>query len=142
MAELGQVLLHRRRFRRRQIFVPSGVGGMGKTQLAAEYARRNHRRYGAVFWLDGSSEDSLKQSIVHAATRIPPRQIPKAYRTVAISEGVDTVHRNHKIVQVRIRPLLIWVGVTKCGNFSITFKLPAKRWYHQHIKPRKVPQPK
>lgn len=89
MAEVSQALTPRRGNRRRQIFVLSGMGGMGKTQLAAQYIRRHHERYSAVFWLDGDSEDSLKQSIASGARRIPPGQIPEASRTFSTSEGVD-----------------------------------------------------
>lgn len=43
--------------RRRQVFVVNGLGGIGKTQLAVEFARKHHWRYSAVLWLDGSSID-------------------------------------------------------------------------------------
>ena len=69
--------------------VLSGLGGIGKTQLAAHFARQNHDRYSAVFWLDGSSEDNLKQSIAYAARRVPQGQIPEASRTFSTSEGVN-----------------------------------------------------
>jgi hypothetical protein len=62
---------------------------MGKTQLAARFARHYHSKYSAVFWLDGSSNDSLKQSIASAVTRIPAGQIPEAMRMGATGEGVD-----------------------------------------------------
>ena len=40
---------------------------MGKTQLAAEFARRHHRCFSSVLWLDGRSEDVLKRSIASCA---------------------------------------------------------------------------
>lgn len=89
LAELSDALLPRRRSHRRQIFVLSGLGGMGKTQLAAQFARQNHQRYSAMFWLNGSSEDSLKRSIASAATRVPAGQIPEASRTSAAGTQVD-----------------------------------------------------
>lgn len=89
LGELSQALLPRRGSRRRQIFVLSGLGGMGKTQLAAQFARQHHERYSAVFWLDGSSEDSLKQSIASAATRVPAGQIPEASRSAAAGAQID-----------------------------------------------------
>jgi hypothetical protein len=57
--------------RRRRIVVVHGLGGIGKTQLAVEFARKHHHRFSAVFWLDGSSEASLKQSFVDMAQRLP-----------------------------------------------------------------------
>jgi hypothetical protein len=55
--------------RRRRVFVVHGLGGMGKTQLCVEYARRHKEDYTAVFWFDGSSKDSLRQSLASAARR-------------------------------------------------------------------------
>jgi hypothetical protein len=60
---------------RLNVFVIHGLGGIGKTQLAVEYARRNHNRYSALFWLDGSTEDQLKQSFIDMAHRLPQDQM-------------------------------------------------------------------
>jgi hypothetical protein len=57
--------------RRRRVVVVHGLGGIGKTQLAVEFARKYHHRFSAVFWLDGSSEASLKQSFVSMTQRFP-----------------------------------------------------------------------
>jgi hypothetical protein len=57
--------------RRRKVVVVHGLGGIGKTQLAVEFARKHHHRFSAVFWLDGSSEANLKQSFVNMAQRLP-----------------------------------------------------------------------
>ncbi|KAL1893605.1 hypothetical protein Sste5346_006436 [Sporothrix stenoceras] len=66
-SELEQCLLPRRlQFRheqRRKIFVLHGLGGVGKTQLAANFARRYQATFSSVFWLDGRSEDRLRQSL-------------------------------------------------------------------------------
>jgi len=56
---------------RRQLCVVHGLGGLGKTQLAIEYARQNKLRYSSMLWLDGSTEESLVQSILQNAKRIP-----------------------------------------------------------------------
>lgn len=37
----------------------SGLGGVGKTQLALEYAYRYHEKYEAVFWLKADTHESL-----------------------------------------------------------------------------------
>ncbi|KAI1559240.1 NB-ARC domain containing protein [Pyrenophora tritici-repentis] len=57
--------------RRRKVVVVHGLGGIGKTQLAVEFARKHHHQFSAVFWLDGSSEASLKQSFISIAQRLP-----------------------------------------------------------------------
>lgn len=59
---------------RRRVVVLHGLGGIGKTQLAIEFARRHRESYTAVFWLDGSSKDSLERSIVECASRVPEIQ--------------------------------------------------------------------
>jgi hypothetical protein len=65
---------------RQQVVVLNGLGGIGKTQLAAEFARKHQAALTSVFWLDGSSEDTLKQSIADCAGRIPKGQIPETSR--------------------------------------------------------------
>ena len=57
--------------KRRKVFVVHGLGGMGKTQLCVEYVRRHKEDFTAVFWLDGSSKDALRQSLASAAARLP-----------------------------------------------------------------------
>jgi hypothetical protein len=92
MAELERVLLPRPRqdqCQRQKIHVLRGLGGMGKTQLAVEFARRHHRRFSSVFWLDGRSEDILKRSIASCAGRILPGQIPETSRQYAADASVD-----------------------------------------------------
>lgn len=56
---------------RQQILVLHGLGGIGKTQIAVEFARSHRASFTSVFWLDGSSEASLKQSMVDCMGRIP-----------------------------------------------------------------------
>jgi hypothetical protein len=92
MAELERVLLPRPRqdqCQRQKIHVLRGLGGMGKTQLAVEFARRHHRRFSSVLWLDGRSEDILKRSIASYAGRIPPGQIPETSRQYAADASAD-----------------------------------------------------
>ncbi len=45
----------------------SGLGGVGKTQIAAEYAHRYKNSYEAVFWVDAESNASLDNSVVDIA---------------------------------------------------------------------------
>ncbi|KAF2191272.1 FabD/lysophospholipase-like protein [Zopfia rhizophila CBS 207.26] len=87
MAELERALLPQRQNMRQKIFVLYGLGGIGKTQLALEFTRRHHRKFSSVFWLDGSSEVSLKLSIARCAGRIPASQISDASRTYSISSA-------------------------------------------------------
>jgi hypothetical protein len=56
---------------RQRVFVVHGMGGIGKTQLCVEYARKHKDDFDAIFWMDGSSKDALRQSLASAALRLP-----------------------------------------------------------------------
>jgi hypothetical protein len=83
--------------RRRNVFVVHGLGGMGKTQLCVEYARQHKEDFTAVFWLDGSSKDALRQSLAAASARTtrqgPPLTalpVPDAYD---VDEAIAALHQ-------------------------------------------------
>ncbi|KAK5653385.1 hypothetical protein OQA88_8870 [Cercophora sp. LCS_1] len=90
-AELEECLLPRRRSRetQRRIFVLYGLGGIGKTQLAADFARRHQAVFSSVFWLDGRSEDRLRQSLASCATRIPEGQVSERSRNAVLHSEED-----------------------------------------------------
>jgi ATP/maltotriose-dependent transcriptional regulator MalT len=54
----------------RKTVVVHGLGGMGKTQLVLDYARRHRDEYSAVFWVNCKSEDTLRQSYAAAVDRV------------------------------------------------------------------------
>ena len=80
MTALEEQLLPSRQKRRRKVTIVSGLGGIGKTQLSIEFARQHQLRFSAVIWLDGRTEDRLKQSMITFAGRIPKGQIPESSR--------------------------------------------------------------
>jgi len=59
---------------RRKVCIIHGLGGIGKTQLAVEYARMHKDKYTSFFWLDGKTEESLVQSLLAIGSRIPKSQ--------------------------------------------------------------------
>lgn len=81
MKELEDKLLPKRDSRRK-VFALHGLGGIGKTQLSAEFARRFRHHFSSVFWLHGETEDSLMRSLAACAGRIPTGQISEANRTL------------------------------------------------------------
>ena len=90
METLEGVLLPQLQNTRQKKVVLHGLGGMGKTQLAVEFARRHHQQFTSVFWLDGRSEGRLKQSIANAASRVPEGQIAEMSRLYSRSGSGDS----------------------------------------------------
>lgn len=99
---MERVLLPKHRENGRQKrYVLRGLGGIGKTQLAAEFMRRHHHRFSAVFWLHGWSKDSLKQSIARCANRIPKGQIAETSR-MHVEDNTD--------LDVVVKDVLNWLA--------------------------------
>jgi hypothetical protein len=47
-----------------------GLGGVGKTQLALEYAYAHRTRYDAIFWLKGDAKTALETSCREAVQKL------------------------------------------------------------------------
>ena len=76
---------------RRLFFVVHGLGGIGKTQLCVDFARRHQKQFSAVFWLDGSSRDALRQGLVDASLRLPGRQTHPSRASYDLQEAIDGI---------------------------------------------------
>jgi hypothetical protein len=74
---------------RRKVYVIHCLGGMGKTQLAIEFARKHHEKYSAVLWLDGSSRDKLIQSLANVAHRLPQDELTADMREGPRNPKID-----------------------------------------------------
>ncbi|KAK5202230.1 hypothetical protein LTR41_012026 [Exophiala xenobiotica] len=62
MAQIGEVLRPGDFSPEERRLVLGGTGGMGKTQLAIPFATRHQQDYDSVFWLNATSEATLKDS--------------------------------------------------------------------------------
>jgi hypothetical protein len=113
MAELENALLPQRQNRRRKIFVLHGLGGIGKTQLTVEFTRRHHDKFSSVFWLDRSSEVSLKLSIARCAGRIPASQISDMSRAYSTSSkgNLDEV----------VTEVMVWLAQPDNTDWLVVF---------------------
>ena len=90
----------------RRILVLHGLGGTGKTQLSLAYARKHRENYTAIVWLNGQTQDSLKQSIAGIARSLPANQHPESAR--------DDFQQGSEELGKLIDEVLEWFG--KPGN--------------------------
>ncbi|KAF2219667.1 hypothetical protein BDZ85DRAFT_39542 [Elsinoe ampelina] len=66
--------------------VVRGLGGIGKTQLASEYARRYHEEYSAVLWVDARDDAAVARSYAVIRSRVA-----RVYRDLQLGPEVDAV---------------------------------------------------
>ena len=76
---------------RRKVFILHGLGGIGKTQLALDFARKHQRVYNAIFWLDGSSRNAIQQSIAGISSKLPVKQISEGPKNLNQATELDAV---------------------------------------------------
>lgn len=91
---------------------------MGKTQLCVEFARKCKERFSAVFWLDGSSKDALRQSLAGAAMRLPDRDTSASLHSSQAS--VDS--------QGPIDTLLQWLSRSDNTRWLLIFDNVDRDW--------------
>jgi len=127
MAELERVLLPERQSCRQRRFVLHGLGGIGKTQLAVEFASQHQRRFSAVFWLDGRSKDSLLQSIASCASRIPDGQISESSRTYSTGINGD--------INIVVQEVMGWLAQADNTNWLLIFDNVDRDYGHHSSDP-------
>jgi tetratricopeptide (TPR) repeat protein len=72
----------------------SGLGGIGKTQLALEYAYRYHQEYQAVLWARAESTEALYSSYLAIASllRLPEEAKEQDFIVQAVKTWLQTHH--------------------------------------------------
>jgi hypothetical protein len=54
--------------------VIAGMGGIGKTELAAEYVHRNIDKYEIIWWIQAEHHDRIREALIKLAQRLELRQ--------------------------------------------------------------------
>ena len=78
---------------RRKVVCLHGLGGIGKTQLAIEFAKEHQHIYTAAFWLNGKDEDTLKKSFANIAKRLPNTDLSSVSQEVDLDHIVEIVKK-------------------------------------------------
>ena len=86
MRDMEEHLLHLSH-EKQKLLVLSGPGGIGKSQMAREYASQHRDHYNSIFWTNGKTEQSLHTSIAQIAELIPLPQVLDAAQKVPKNEG-------------------------------------------------------
>lgn len=73
-----------------------GLGGIGKTSLAAEHAHRDADRYHAVWWAPSENRTILVSSLAALAGRLDPRLAGEADQEKAARAGLSAIARSDR----------------------------------------------
>ena len=98
---------------RRRVVVIHGLGGIGKTQLAVEFARKHHHAFSSIFWLDGASKGSLKQSFANMMHRLP--------RDELTADGVEMLKHLAIDFGAAVRECLQWLSLPSNRHWLLIF---------------------
>jgi tetratricopeptide (TPR) repeat protein len=121
----------------------SGLGGIGKTQIASEYAYRYRDHYQATFWINASSRDALSSDFVMLAALLNlPEQQEKDQDIVvrAVMRWLST-HSYWLLVLDNVDDLEMIVDflpVNNTGDVLLTTRLQALGTVAQRIEVEKM----
>ena len=114
MARLAEVMLPSSADQpRRKVCILHGLGGIGKTQLAIEFARKYRNNYSAVCWIDGSSKEKLRQSIANLAHKLPQHQLLERAKVYA--------QQPQKELDGAIEDVLTWFSLSSNENWLLVY---------------------
>jgi tetratricopeptide (TPR) repeat protein len=68
-----------------------GMGGVGKTQIATEYAHRFVNEYEVVWWVHSDQEDNIQSSLVALGTRLQLPNVSPADRDRSLNLVIDAL---------------------------------------------------
>lgn len=86
----------------RKIHVLHGLGGIGKTQLAIAYAQKYKNDYSAIVWVNGSSQDTVLQSLAVFA---------KKFNTISGVELLIEADRHRDDLKKDAQAALHWLAL-------------------------------
>jgi tetratricopeptide (TPR) repeat protein len=90
-----------------QSYAIRGMGGIGKTQIALEYAYRHALEYSAIFWIDAETIEHIMTSLLRIAEllQLPARQEADQQRIVAAVQRWLSTHNQWLLVWDNVEDL-------------------------------------
>lgn len=119
--EMGEAFKSGDQTQKTRRLVLGGMGGIGKTQLAISYAHRNFQEYSSVFWLNATTEATLKDSLRKMAELI--FDVPAS----ELQEGEVVLTRTHQWLSdsKNVEWLLIFDNYDNPNEFKIDTYFPS-----------------
>ena len=96
----------------RKVVILHGLGGIGKTQLAVAFMKEQRDAYSAIFWLNGKSEDTLKQSFAGMAKRLHNKYPSSTLLKIAAEE---------KNANKMVAAIQNWLSIEKNTRWILVF---------------------
>ncbi len=106
-----------------------GLGGIGKTQTAIEYAYRHAQDYAAVFWMNTETEEALIKSFITTARtlKLPINDLQKRDEIVLVVLEWLNTHRDWLLIFDNVTEKALiqrFVPASRHGSLLFTTRLP------------------
>lgn len=113
-----------------EAYALQGLGGVGKTQVALEYAYRHAFRYAAIFWMNAESEKQIIASFLRIAEtlKLPECNTPEQPRIVAAVQRWLASHNSWLLIWDNVDDLELlkcWLPPTHQGAILLTTRIQA-----------------
>ena len=130
LQQLHRTLAHERRAVLSQSYALSGLGGIGKTQTAIEYAYRYVNEYAGVFWINAETNGSIFASFSAIADllNLPEKQEKEQSRVITAVTRWLTSHSDWLLIFDNVEDLELVKTVlppARCGSLLFTSRRQA-----------------
>ncbi|BCL81321.1 helix-turn-helix domain-containing protein [Ktedonobacteria bacterium brp13] len=129
LTRLGEMLSARCDVSSFRACVLTGMGGMGKTQIAIEYAYRHYSEYSAILWVDAATHETLSGSFIDIIEQLHITVEHKDKQSVVIQAVFSWLasHRDWLLIFDRVYALEIvkpFIPTLYNGSLLFTTRLP------------------